>query len=58
MKNTNTQNKTSETKELVEGTGCTGNACYLVVTVRANGSWKHIEKFDTKAEAINWLKWA
>jgi hypothetical protein len=46
-------------KELHEGVGGNGSTIYLVVTVDdATGRWKHIERFPTKAEAENWIKWA
>jgi len=45
-------------KELHTGTNGNGNTNYLAVTVNESGDWKHVETFDTKAEAINWIKWA
>ena len=46
-------------KELVEGLSGNGSTVYMVVTViNETGNWLHIERFDTKAEALNWMKWA
>ncbi len=45
-------------KELHTGINGSGATVYLVVTVSETGGWKHIEKFDTEAEALNWIKWA
>ena len=49
---------TNEKKELHEGVSGSGHTSYLVVTVRSNGSWKHTETFDNKAEALNWMRWS
>jgi len=45
--------------EIHTGIGGNGEPIWLVVTVRENdGSWRHIERFNTEAEAISWRKWA
>jgi len=46
------------TKELHTGLNGRGATQWLVVTVNADGSWKHVERFDTEHEALNWLRWA
>jgi hypothetical protein len=46
-------------KELHEGVNGKGGTVYMVVTVNSTtGAWLHIERFDTKAEAEAWIKWA
>ena len=45
-------------KELHTGVNGSGNTVYLVVTVNAQGQWVWIERFDSKAEAESWLKYA
>jgi len=47
-------------KELNEtGINGRGETVYSVVTVDSEtGQWKHVERFDSKAEALNWMKWA
>lgn len=45
--------------ELHEGVACNGGTVWLVVTVRNIGSsWRWIERFHDKVEAVNWMKWA
>lgn len=44
--------------ELHEGISGSGNTIFLVVAVDADGNWIHTEKFASKAEALNWMKWA
>ena len=46
------------TTQLVEGTAGNGSTIYLVVTVNASDDWKHVERFQNKAEAVNWIRWA
>ncbi len=46
------------TKELHTGTNGSGDTIWMVVTVDPAGAWKWIERFDTKAEARNWMRWA
>ena len=56
-KNTKQQAKTH--RELVEGWNGSGNTVYMVCTVsNETGNWLWIERFDTKAEALHWMKWA
>ncbi len=56
MTNTNTN---ATHKELHEGVSGSGHTNFSVVTVRdSDGSWRYIETFDNKPEAVNWLKWA
>lgn len=45
-------------KELHEGVSGRGDTTYLVVTVRRDGMWLHVETFATKAEALSWIKYA
>ena len=46
------------TKELREGINGSGHTMWMVVSVDADGNWKHIEYFDSKAEALCWLQYA
>ena len=45
-------------KELHEGIAGNGSKIWLVVTVDDSGAWVWIDRFDTLAEAQNWIKWA
>jgi len=50
--------KANRTKELHDGINGKGNPIHLVVTVNADGSWHHVERFENKAEALCWMGWA
>jgi len=62
MEDTNTtQTRDNEMKdesrmELFEGLNGSGHKVWLVFTMRGNAC-KHIERFDTEAEARHWMKW-
>lgn len=43
---------------MVEGISGTGAVRYQVVSVDETGAWRHVEYFDSKAEARSWLRWA
>jgi hypothetical protein len=43
--------------ELHEGVKGNGETKWMVVLVE-NGSWGFIHEFQTKTEAVNWMKWA
>jgi len=46
-------------KELHEGINGRGEKQFTVATVAAvGGPWLHMERFDTEAEALSWIKWA
>lgn len=46
-------------KELKEGVNGSGNTVFLVFTIRdSDGACLHVEYFNSKAEAENWIKWA
>lgn len=54
------QDNANETsfKELHEGTGGNGNTIYIVATVRkTDGEWIWQERFNSKAEAMNWIQY-
>ena len=55
---TATETRTPRHTELHEGISGSGNTVWMVVTVRdSDGSWFHVEKFTSKAEADNWMIW-
>jgi len=46
-------------KELNEGLSGSGHKVWMVCTVNnVTGAWKWVERFDNKAEAESWMKWA
>ncbi len=58
---TNKTNKTNTTRELTEGLNRRGLGSFIVnTTVECSDGRRryYTEYFDTKAQALNWIKWA
>jgi len=49
----------NQNKELFEGINGSGHTTWTVATVNEpGGQWLWMERFDSKAEALNWIKWS